>query len=167
MFRQGLEESNSVLDTVVVNHFNGMACAIPGWLSGQSKKWRVILVFILFFRVCQVSNGAALASSRRFSCLLKSWTPSRRQGSEGEERHPSPNNTKMSTQALTTTNMPKLKLLAKGKVRDIYALPDAEDEDKLLFVATDRISAFDVIMENVRNYETYLSVHWLSCAPAV
>jgi phosphoribosylaminoimidazole-succinocarboxamide synthase len=73
----------------------------------------------------------------------------------------------MSTQALTTTNMPKLKLLAKGKVRDIYALPDAEDEDKLLFVATDRISAFDVIMENVRNHETYLSVHWLSCAPAV
>lgn len=45
--------------------------------------------------------------------------------------------------------MPKLKLLAKGKVRDIYALPDAQDEDKLLFVATDRISAFDVIMENV------------------
>lgn len=55
----------------------------------------------------------------------------------------------MSPQALTTTNMPKLKLLAKGKVRDIYALPDAQDEDKLLFVATDRISAFDVIMENV------------------
>lgn len=55
----------------------------------------------------------------------------------------------MSTEALTTTNMPKLKLLAKGKVRDIYALPDKEDEDKLLFVATDRISAFDVIMENV------------------
>jgi phosphoribosylaminoimidazole-succinocarboxamide synthase len=55
----------------------------------------------------------------------------------------------MSPQALTTTDMPKLKLLAKGKVRDIYALPDAQDEDKLLFVATDRISAFDVIMENV------------------
>lgn len=44
--------------------------------------------------------------------------------------------------------MPKLKLLSKGKVRDIYALPDAQDADKLLFVATDRISAFDVIMEN-------------------
>jgi len=38
--------------------------------------------------------------------------------------------------------------LAKGKVRDIYSLPD--DPDKLLFVATDRISAFDVIMNNVR-----------------
>ena len=45
--------------------------------------------------------------------------------------------------------MPKLKLLAKGKVRDIYALPDKADEDKLLFVATDRISAFDFIMDNV------------------
>ncbi|KAJ9125570.1 hypothetical protein QFC22_000532 [Naganishia vaughanmartiniae] len=54
----------------------------------------------------------------------------------------------MSSQALTNTNLPKLKLLARGKVRDIYALPDAKDEDKLLFVATDRISAFDVIMEN-------------------
>ncbi|EIW70785.1 phosphoribosylaminoimidazolesuccinocarboxamide synthase [Tremella mesenterica] len=50
--------------------------------------------------------------------------------------------------ALTQTNMSKLKLLAKGKVRDIYSLPDEADADKLLFVATDRISAFDVIMEN-------------------
>jgi hypothetical protein len=46
--------------------------------------------------------------------------------------------------------MPKLKLLAKGKVRDIYALPDEGDADQLLFVATDRISAFDVTMDNVR-----------------
>lgn len=50
--------------------------------------------------------------------------------------------------AVLNTNMPKLKLLSKGKVRDIYALPDAADADKLLFVATDRISAYDVIMEN-------------------
>lgn len=46
------------------------------------------------------------------------------------------------------TELPGLKLLSKGKVRDIYALPDAADADKLLFVATDRISAFDVIMTN-------------------
>jgi len=45
--------------------------------------------------------------------------------------------------------MPKLKLLARGKVRDIYTLPDEKDQDKLLFVATDRISAFDIIMDNV------------------
>lgn len=35
-------------------------------------------------------------------------------------------------------------LIAKGKVRDIYEV----DPSSLLFVATDRISAYDVIMEN-------------------
>jgi len=53
------------------------------------------------------------------------------------------------SRTILNTNLPKLKLLSKGKVRDIYALPDAKDADKLLFVATDRISAFDVNMENV------------------
>ncbi|KAL2917332.1 Bifunctional purine biosynthetic protein ade1 [Polyrhizophydium stewartii] len=46
--------------------------------------------------------------------------------------------------ALTETNCPDLKLLARGKVRDIYEV----DEHSLLFVATDRISAFDVIMKS-------------------
>jgi phosphoribosylaminoimidazole-succinocarboxamide synthase len=55
--------------------------------------------------------------------------------------------------ALEHTDLPKLKLVAKGKVRDIYALPDEADSDKLLFVATDRISAFDIIMENVSQVE--------------
>ena len=39
------------------------------------------------------------------------------------------------------TDMPELKLIKRGKVRDLYDLGDA-----LLMVATDRISAFDVIM---------------------
>ena len=56
-------------------------------------------------------------------------------------------NATASSSAMTSTSMPKLKLLTKGKVRDIYELP--EDRDKLLFVATDRISAYDYIMENV------------------
>lgn len=60
--------------------------------------------------------------------------------------------------ALEHTNLPKLKLIAKGKVRDIYALPDAADSDKLLFVATDRISAFDIIMENVSRLIPPISV---------
>ena len=47
--------------------------------------------------------------------------------------------------ALTTTNCPELTLLHRGKVRDMYAIPG--HNDKLLMVATDRISAFDVIME--------------------
>lgn len=46
--------------------------------------------------------------------------------------------------ALLETSCPDLTLLARGKVRDIYAV----DDQHLLFVATDRISAFDVIMTN-------------------
>ena len=36
--------------------------------------------------------------------------------------------------------------MSKGKVRDIYA---TSDPSSLLFVATDRISAFDVVLRNV------------------
>ena len=50
----------------------------------------------------------------------------------------------MNQPALTETNCPDLNLLARGKVRDVFEV----DEDHLLFVATDRISAFDVIMKN-------------------
>ncbi|MDP2643667.1 MAG: phosphoribosylaminoimidazolesuccinocarboxamide synthase [Desulfobacterales bacterium] len=46
-------------------------------------------------------------------------------------------------QALFETHFPDLKLLKRGKVRDLYDLGDS-----LLMVATDRISAFDVIMPN-------------------
>lgn len=50
--------------------------------------------------------------------------------------------------ALTQTDCPALTLLARGKVRDIYSI--AGHDDVLLFVATDRVSAFDAIMKNVR-----------------
>ena len=43
---------------------------------------------------------------------------------------------------LLTTDRPGL--IARGKVRDIYALPN----DLVLMVATDRMSAFDVVMPN-------------------
>lgn len=43
---------------------------------------------------------------------------------------------------ITSTNCPQLKLLNRGKVRDIYDLGD-----QLLIVTSDRISAFDVVME--------------------
>ncbi|KAJ1552695.1 Bifunctional purine biosynthetic protein ade1, partial [Nowakowskiella sp. JEL0078] len=39
---------------------------------------------------------------------------------------------------------PDLRLISRGKVRDIYEV----DESSLLFVATDRLSAFDVVMKN-------------------
>lgn len=43
---------------------------------------------------------------------------------------------------LLQTSIPGLPLLARGKVRDVYAVGD----DKLLMVATDRISAFDCVL---------------------
>ena|ERR1700722_1197354 len=45
------------------------------------------------------------------------------------------------SQVVLETNVPNLKLRARGKVRDIY-----DDGDRLLFIATDRISAFDYIL---------------------
>src|SRR2546426_10463663 len=43
---------------------------------------------------------------------------------------------------LLQTDFPELKLHASGKVRDVYRL----DNEHLLFVATDRISAFDYVL---------------------
>jgi phosphoribosylaminoimidazole-succinocarboxamide synthase len=45
--------------------------------------------------------------------------------------------------SIQQTNFPQLKFINRGKVRDLYAV-----KDYLLIVATDRISAFDVIMPN-------------------
>ncbi|KAI7713951.1 hypothetical protein KC322_g3358 [Hortaea werneckii] len=54
------------------------------------------------------------------------------------------------------------KKVASGKVREIYEL----DNDTLLFVATDRISAYDVILDNGIPSKgallTQLSAHWFS-----
>src|SRR5690606_32518008 len=47
-------------------------------------------------------------------------------------------------QALHQSTIKSLPLLARGKVRDMYAVGD----DKLLIVASDRISAFDVILDD-------------------
>jgi phosphoribosylaminoimidazole-succinocarboxamide synthase len=47
----------------------------------------------------------------------------------------------LTSEPLLETNLPGYKLRARGKVRDIY-----EDADRLLIVATDRISAFDYIL---------------------
>ena len=48
------------------------------------------------------------------------------------------------SEAVIATNCPDLHLLHRGKVRDMYEIPG--HEDKLLMVATDRISAYDVVM---------------------
>ena len=44
--------------------------------------------------------------------------------------------------AITETNLEHLPLLHRGKVRDIYGI----DDEHLLIIATDRVSAFDVIL---------------------
>jgi phosphoribosylaminoimidazole-succinocarboxamide synthase len=47
--------------------------------------------------------------------------------------------------ALLATSLPDLTLVSRGKVRDIYT---TSSEDRLLFVATDRTSVYDVILKN-------------------
>ncbi len=55
--------------------------------------------------------------------------------------------------------MPDLKLFRRGKVRDVY-----EVEDHLLIIATDRLSAFDVVLPTAIAYKgavlTNLSLFW-------
>jgi phosphoribosylaminoimidazole-succinocarboxamide synthase len=61
---------------------------------------------------------------------------------------------------LFETNLPGLSLLAKGKVRDLYAAGDA-----LVIVATDRLSAFDYILPtpiaDKGRVLTQLTLFWL------
>ncbi len=45
-----------------------------------------------------------------------------------------------------STDFTELNLVHRGKVRDMYAIPG--HDDKLLMVATDRISAYDVVMDD-------------------
>lgn len=46
---------------------------------------------------------------------------------------------------ITSTSLPRVELLASGKVRDVYRVGDCGN-DQLLIVATDRISAFDCVL---------------------
>jgi phosphoribosylaminoimidazole-succinocarboxamide synthase len=87
------------------------------------------------------------------------------------------------TKAITTLSIDGLPKIATGKVRELYEV----DEKTLLFVASDRISAYDVIMENVKcpfkpyrsttdsfqgipskgQLLTLLSTHWFTVLPAL
>jgi phosphoribosylaminoimidazole-succinocarboxamide synthase len=68
--------------------------------------------------------------------------------------------------AIFETHLPKLKLIGRGKVRDIYDL-----EDALLIVASDRISAFDVVMPDPipdkGRILTQLSIYWFGQMEAI
>src|SRR2546423_15683308 len=61
---------------------------------------------------------------------------------------------------LLQTDFPDLELHASGKVRDVYRL----DNEHLLFVATDRISAFDYVLATGIPHKgrvlTQLSLFW-------
>ena len=65
----------------------------------------------------------------------------------------------MKVNLVDKVELPQLPLFKRGKVRDIY-----EIEDKLLFVATDRVSCFDVVLEDPIPYKgivlTQLSIFW-------
>ncbi len=59
------------------------------------------------------------------------------------------------------TNFSDVKLLRRGKVRDVY-----ETDDYLLIVATDRVSAFDVVLPNgipdKGRVLTQISIYWFN-----
>jgi phosphoribosylaminoimidazole-succinocarboxamide synthase len=61
---------------------------------------------------------------------------------------------------LRETHLPGVKLFSRGKVRDVYEVAG----DRLLIVATDRLSAFDVVMAEGIPYKgrvlTQLSLFW-------
>ncbi len=67
---------------------------------------------------------------------------------------------------LLQTDLPGVPLLGRGKVRDVYAL-----DDKLLIIASDRISAFDYILATGIPHKgrilTQLSVFWFDFLSAL
>ena len=85
------------------------------------------------------------------------------QGELVAEKHRSERSRTITTRnrnkALIESTLDGIKLLGRGKVRDLY-----EVEDKLLVVASDRISAFDVVLPNgipeKGKILTQLSVFW-------
>ena len=63
-------------------------------------------------------------------------------------------------QTISESEIPGLKLLHRGKVRDVYEI----DDERLLLVATDRISAFDCVLPTLIEHKgavlTQLSAFW-------
>ncbi len=72
----------------------------------------------------------------------------------------------MIAEAIYETSFPTLKLLKRGKVRDIYDLGE-----HLLIVATDRLSAFDVVMPQPIPYKgkvlTQISNFWFKAMKGI
>ncbi len=64
-------------------------------------------------------------------------------------------------QVVNKTNLPEYELLTRGKVRDIYKI----DQEHLLIVSTDRMSAFDVVLPDPIPYKgivlNELTIYWM------
>src|SRR5947199_5353511 len=73
----------------------------------------------------------------------------------------------ISEPVLLQTDFPELELYASGKVRDVYRV----DNEHLLFVATDRISAFDYVLATGIPHKgrvlTQLSLFWFDFLKAI
>jgi len=86
-------------------------------------------------------------------------------GGRGRASNSAPYNRAPMTAALTASSVP-LPLVRQGKVRDIY-----DFDDRLLFVATDRISAFDVVLSpgipDKGKILTQLSNFWVRRFPEI
>ncbi len=71
-------------------------------------------------------------------------------------------NSELLDPVLLQTDFPELQLHASGKVRDVYQL----DAERLLFVATDRISAFDYVLATGIPHKgsvlTQISLFWFN-----
>ncbi|CAN5399973.1 phosphoribosylaminoimidazolesuccinocarboxamide synthase [soil metagenome] len=67
-----------------------------------------------------------------------------------------------SVTVVSDSQIPGLNLIHRGKVRDVYEI----DDDRLLLVATDRLSAFDCVLPTLIPYKgevlTQLSAFWFS-----
>src|SRR5712691_7872040 len=67
----------------------------------------------------------------------------------------------MTLAAVSTLSSLPLRHLRRGKVREVYEV----DEDRLLIVATDRVSAFDVVMNEAVPHKgavlTQMTAWWL------
>ena len=72
----------------------------------------------------------------------------------------------MTAGPLVESTLP-LPLLRKGKVREVYDV----DEDTVLLVASDRISAFDVVMKEPIPYKgavlTQMSAYWFRTVESI
>jgi phosphoribosylaminoimidazole-succinocarboxamide synthase len=70
----------------------------------------------------------------------------------------------LATTTILLTEVEGWVLTARGKVRDLYDAGSVEGNDALLFVATDRISAFDCVMPNGIPHKgevlTQISLFW-------